>query len=110
MIALLPHAQGAILPVRARPGAKTDELIDEHDGALRVAVSAPPEGGKANEAIIRLLAETLNLKRAQVTLLSGASSRTKRFLISGITADDLLARIEAALEPTMFDPPDADVG
>jgi uncharacterized protein (TIGR00251 family) len=110
MIALMSHAQGVILPVRARPGAKTDELIDEHNGLLRLAVSAPPEGGKANLAIVRLIAETLNLKRAQVTLLVGASSRTKQFLITGISPEDLRARIDAALEPTLFEPSDADVG
>lgn len=110
MIAVMPHTQGVILPVRAKPGAKTNELIDEHDGALRVAVTAPPEDGKANQAIARLIVETLGLTRAQVTLLGGAASRSKRFLITGISAIDLVARIEAALEPTVFEPEDPDVG
>jgi uncharacterized protein YggU (UPF0235/DUF167 family) len=109
MIAVMPHAQGAILPVRAKPGAKENELIDEHNGLLRLAVTAPPESGKANTAIVRLLAETLNLRRAQIILLGGAASRIKRFLITGISPEDLLARIAAALEPTLLEPPDADV-
>lgn len=110
MIAVTTHTQGAVLPVWARPGARVNELVDEHDGALRVAVAAPPEDGKANQAIIRLLAETLNLKRGQFSLLSGASSRSKRFLVTDISADDLIARIEAALEPTLLEPEDPDVG
>jgi uncharacterized protein YggU (UPF0235/DUF167 family) len=109
MIAVMAHAQGAVLPVRAKPGAKTSELIDERDGVLRLSVTAPPEGGRANEAIVRLLADSLNLRPSQITLLTGATSRSKRFLIAGIAAEDLISRVEAALEPTLFDPPDADV-
>jgi uncharacterized protein YggU (UPF0235/DUF167 family) len=109
MIAVMSHARGVILPVRAKAGAKANELIDERDGALRVAVTAPPEGGRANEAIVRVLADSLNLRTSQITLLTGAGSRSKRFLVAGITAEDLVNRIEAALEPTLFESPDADV-
>jgi uncharacterized protein (TIGR00251 family) len=110
MIAVMAQTQGVVLPVKAKPGAKVDELIGEHDGALRVAVTAPPEGGQANEAIVRLLAESLGLKRSQFTLLSGAAARSKRFLVTGILAEDLLARIEAALEPTVYESQDPEIG
>lgn len=109
MIAVNDHPGGAVLPVRAKPGSKVNAVIDEHAGALRVSVTAAPDKGKANEAIIELLADWLNLKKAQITLIGGATSRSKRFLIEGIDRDDLLARIEAAFEPTLFDPPDAEV-
>lgn len=109
MILIQTHAHGAILPVRAKPRARVDDLIGEHAGALRVSVKAAPENGQANEAIIRLLADSLNLQEARFTLVSGATSRQKRFLIRGITAEDLLGRIEAALEPTLFEAPEADV-
>jgi uncharacterized protein (TIGR00251 family) len=109
MIAVQLHAQGVILPVWARPGSKENELVDEHNGALRVAVTARPEGGRANESIIRVLADGLNLRIQQIALLSGASSRSKRFLIQGIRAEDLISRIEAALDPTLFEAPEADV-
>jgi uncharacterized protein (TIGR00251 family) len=93
MIAVEPHAEGAILPVRAKPGAKQNALLGEHGGALRVSVTAAPEGGRANEAIVVLLAEVWKLKRAQITLISGASSRSKRFLIRGMAPEELRARL-----------------
>jgi uncharacterized protein (TIGR00251 family) len=93
MIAILPHAQGAILHVVAHPGAKRNAILGERAGALRVAVTAPPEKGKANAAIPSVLAEHLGCKPAQIALLSGASSRQKRFLITGVTADELRQRL-----------------
>ena len=109
MIAITDTPDGVILPVRAKPGARFAGLVDEFDGALRVAVTAAPEAGKANEAIVRVLAESLNLRRSQITLVSGSTSRAKKFLIADIRAEDLRIRIDAALEPTVFEPPDADV-
>ncbi len=109
MIDVTEHPQGAVLPVRAKPGARRNELLDEHAGALRVSVTAAPEQGKANDAIIAVLAENLNLRRSQISLLTGPTSKIKRFLIEGIRPDDLLARIDAALTPTLFEPPDPDV-
>jgi uncharacterized protein (TIGR00251 family) len=109
MIAVKPHAEGSILPVWAKPGAKADALLDEREGALVVAIKAPPVDGKANEAIIDVLSESLNWKRSRIRLVSGDSSRTKRFLIAGLGPDDLLARIDAALTPTMFEPQDPEL-
>ncbi|MEO6810679.1 MAG: DUF167 domain-containing protein [Isosphaeraceae bacterium] len=109
MIDVQSHAQGSVLPVRAKPGAKTNALQGEHGGALRVAVSAAPEAGKANEAVIKVLSETLDVARARITLISGASSRSKRFLIAGLPPDVLLMRINAALSPTLSDSSEPEV-
>ncbi len=100
MIAVKAHPEGAVLPVRVKPGARRAALIDEHDGALRLSVTAPPEDGKANEAVVVLLAETLRLRRSQFRLLTGASARKKSFLLEGIAPDDLLGRLAAALPAT----------
>ena len=97
MIDVSVHDRGSVLPVRAQPGAKKNLLLGERAGALRVAVSAAPERGKANEAIVALLAETLCCKRSQIGLLSGESSRAKRFLIEGISALELQAKLAALL-------------
>jgi uncharacterized protein (TIGR00251 family) len=94
MIAIEPHAEGVIVPVRAKPGARQNALLGEHGGALRVSVSAAPEQGKANEAIVGVLADAWKLKRGQITLVSGASSRSKRFLIRGVTAEAIRERLE----------------
>jgi len=103
MIALAAHAQGTILPVRAQPGARKNAIVGVHAESLRVAVSAPPEKGKANAAIQALLAAALGCKMSQVALLSGETSRQKRFLIEGIGPDELRKRLASLLEPELFE-------
>ncbi len=85
MIAIQEHADGCILSVRAQPGARKTGVVGEHGGALKVAVTAPPEDGRANKALMEVIREFLNLKRSQIELLSGATSRDKRFLLRGVT-------------------------
>jgi len=89
MIALTAHPQGVVLPVRAQPGARKNAVLGERNGALRVAVSAAPERGKANEAIRDVLADALGYKASQITLLQGETARDKKFLISGVSVGDL---------------------
>jgi uncharacterized protein (TIGR00251 family) len=93
VITLSPHADGVILPVIAQPGAKRNAILGERAGALRIAVTAPPEKGKANEAIQELLAKALACRARQLTLYVGASSRHKRFLIAGFTLEELSDRL-----------------
>jgi uncharacterized protein (TIGR00251 family) len=97
MIALTAHAQGTILPVRAQPGARQNAIVGAHAGALRVAVSAPPDKGKANAAIQAVLAKALGCKPSQVGLLSGETARVKRFLIVGVSPDELRSRLAVLL-------------
>ena len=97
MIAILPHANGATLAVRAQPGARTNAVLGEQAGALKIAVTAPPEDGRANEALVEMLRDWLGVKRSQVSLMSGDKNRNKVFLIHGVTVDDLTTRIAAKL-------------
>jgi uncharacterized protein len=91
------------LRVRAAPGAAREGVAGLRGNALRVAVSAPPERGKANRAIGSLLARTLRVRAGQVTLQSGEGSRDKVFRIDGLTLERaraiLGALIEARTEP-----------
>jgi uncharacterized protein (TIGR00251 family) len=89
MIAITEHAEGCILPVRAQPGARKARVLGEQAGALKIAVTAPPEDGRANKALTEALRELLGLKRSQVELLSGATSRDKRFLVRGVNKTEL---------------------
>jgi uncharacterized protein (TIGR00251 family) len=98
MIAITDHAEGLILPVRAQPGARRAGVQGEQNGALKVAVTAPPEDGRANQALVEALREALALKRSQVQLLSGQTSRDKRFLIRGVARAELEERVAALLE------------
>ena len=89
MIALSEHGEGLLVGVRAQPGAKRNGVQGERAGALKVAVTAPPQDGRANEALVEVLRDALGLKRSQVELFSGATSRDKRFLIRGVKRDEL---------------------
>ena len=93
MIAITDHAEGCVLPVRAQPGARRAGVQGEQNGALKVAVTAPPEDGRANQALVEVLREALGLKRSQLELLSGQTSRDKRFLIRGLTRAELEQRL-----------------
>jgi hypothetical protein len=93
MIAIEPHPQGAVLPVRARAGARRNEIGGEQNGALKVSVTQVAEKGKANKAILALLARGLDLKKSQLELIAGETSREKRFLVREISPHDLQERI-----------------
>jgi len=91
------HELGVILPVKAQPGAKQNAIRGERDGALCVAVTQVAEKGKANKAIVEVLAKGLGLKRSQVDLLGGETAAQKKFLITGVTLPELQALIAAAI-------------
>ena len=93
MIALRDTPNACTLPVRVHPGAKRNEITGTHDGALKISLTTPPTDGRANDALIAFLAAFLKVPRASVTLLTGASSRSKTLHISGKSA----AQIQAAL-------------
>jgi len=88
---LRPHPAGTLVDVWVVPGASTSEIVGEHDGALRIRVSAPPERGKANRAVARLLAERLPGHR--VTVVAGSKGRRKQVLVEGAS----LQAVETAI-------------
>jgi len=83
-------AGGVTLAVRAQPGAKKTAIAGvygEGDAAqVKIAVQAPPVDGRANEALIGFLSETFGVPRRSVELVSGESSRSKVFLLRGVSA------------------------
>jgi uncharacterized protein len=98
MIDVAAHAEGSVLRVRAHAGARKNGVIGEHAGALRVAVSTAPERGKANAAIARELAAAIGCKASSLQLLSGETTREKRFLVVGLAPEALRARLEDVLK------------
>ena len=84
----------AVLHVHVQPGAGRSAVVGRHGAALKIRVAAPPEGGRANEACADLLAETFGLKRPQVELVSGSSSRAKQFKLTGVDLDAFRTRLE----------------
>jgi uncharacterized protein len=91
---------GVTLAVRAQPGAKKTAIAGvygEGDGAqLKIAVQAPPVEGRANEALIRFLADTFDLPRAGVEIVSGELGRGKVFLLRGVTLAQMRTVLDSA--------------
>jgi hypothetical protein len=71
--------------------------LGEHAGALKVAVTAAPERGKANKALVETLAAALDVKRSQIQLVAGEASQDKRFLIRGMAPVEVLAKLASLL-------------
>jgi uncharacterized protein (TIGR00251 family) len=88
-IQITGHAEGCVLSVRAQPGARRNAIVGVQGGALKVAVTAPPDKGRANDALVEVLAEALGLKRSHIELISGQTNRHKKFLVRNMTADAL---------------------
>jgi hypothetical protein len=98
---LRASGDGVTLSVRAQPGAKKTAITGVYgEGAgaqLKVAVHAPPVEGRANAALAAFLAETFSLPKNAVELASGELSRSKVFLLRGVS----IARVESILAQTL---------
>jgi uncharacterized protein (TIGR00251 family) len=97
---LRAHAAGVTLAVRAQPGAKKTAIVGVYgegaDAQLKVAVHAPPVEGRANAALIEFLAELFDVPRSKVELVSGELSRSKVFLLRGVTLAQAEPRLTQA--------------
>ncbi|MCX7701268.1 MAG: DUF167 domain-containing protein [Gemmataceae bacterium] len=93
MIPLQPHADGWILCVRAAPAARQNQIRGLHGSALKISVTAPPEDGKANDALLCFLAQKLGIAQSQLTLLSGNTRRDKKILITGLDRPKIEQRL-----------------
>lgn len=95
MIPLKPHAEGWVLFVRAAPSARQNQIRGLHGSALKISVTAPPEDGKANDALLRFLAKKLAIPHSQLTLLAGTTRRDKQILITGLDRSQIEQRLRA---------------
>ena len=84
---------GVVVAVIAKPGAKKDDIVGLHASALKVAVTAAPEKGKANKAFAKLLAKRLGVPASAITVVSGEVSRNKKVRVSGLRANDIVERL-----------------
>ncbi len=92
---LRANGDNVLLTLHIQPGAKKTEVVGRHGDALKLRLAAPPVDGKANEALITFLAKILGMPKAQISLVAGQTSRSKRVSIIGATA----AEIELKLLP-----------
>jgi len=84
------------LRVRVSPGATRSGVIGRHGDGWKVRVTAPPEDGRANDAVIRLLADTLAVPRATVTLVSGHGGRDKIVELAEADPSEIERRLASA--------------
>ncbi len=89
MLDIVTTNSGIILSIRTQPGSSKNRIIGEYGGRLKLAVTAAPEKGKANKAVIELLAGTLRINESSIQIISGESSRDKRLMIEGLTPEDV---------------------
>lgn len=82
--------------LRVSPGARRNELVGRHGEGWKIRVAAPPEGGRANDAVLELLARKLSLPRQSLSIVSGQAAREKVVQMDGIDRAETERRLEAA--------------
>ena len=85
----------ATIEVKVHPKAKRNAIELSDGSTIKVSVTAAPERGRANQALVALLAKRLGIPKGAVRLVRGERSRTKVLLVEGIESADLLARLSA---------------
>ena len=79
---------GVVVSVKVQPNASRDRVVGEHGDQLKIAVTVAPEKGKANKAVIKVLSKLLDVKRSDIEILYGETSREKKVLIRNISEED----------------------
>ncbi len=92
-IEIIATADGIELTVKVVPGASRTKVVGSLGHALKLAVAAPPEAGKANDAVRRLLAELLGVKRADVSIVAGQTQPLKRIAVAGVSVAQARQRL-----------------
>jgi uncharacterized protein (TIGR00251 family) len=93
----LSERAGAVrFPVHVRPRSSRSAILGVREGALDVALTAPPADGAANAELITLLSRALDVRRGAVSIVAGASSRAKLVEVSGLSSDDARGRLSGA--------------
>ena len=86
-------AQMALLQFHVIPGAKTDEIVGQHSGSIKIKLRAPAREGKANAALCNFLAEQLKIPKRAIVLKRGHKSREKLIRIDGLTEEEARRRL-----------------
>lgn len=89
MLDFQQNQDGITLSVKVIPNSSRDEIMGLHDTALKIKVSAPPENGKANQAVILALAKALHINKTSIKIISGQTQPHKQIQINGITSQDI---------------------
>ena len=90
MITITSTAGGVRFEVQVAPRASRETILGAHDGALKIALTAPPVDGEANAALIAFLAKRFGVPKRAVTIASGKTSKRKTVEVEGATAETVL--------------------
>lgn len=93
MIAFKDSPTGTTFPVRVQPRARRNAITGELGDALKIALTAPPVDGKANQACIDFFAKLLKVDRSSVTIAAGQTSRNKVIRVAGLSAQEVKSRL-----------------
>ena len=94
MIPIRDTVAGAVFVIKIHPRAKKDAITGVVGDALKLAVTAPPLDGRANEACIEFFANLFAVPRSSITIASGETSRRKLIRVAGLAAEELRRRLE----------------
>jgi uncharacterized protein len=86
---------GAVFAVKVHPRAKKDAITGEIADALKLALTAPPVEGRANEACIEFLAKLLKVPRSSISIAAGQNSRNKVIRVAGLSAEEVRNRLRS---------------
>jgi uncharacterized protein len=87
---------GVLIDIVVQPGAKKSVIVGAHGNRLKVSVNQPPDKGRANDAVIALLAETLDVAKSSLTITQGQTSRQKTVCVQGLDAATITVRLGIA--------------
>jgi uncharacterized protein (TIGR00251 family) len=86
----------ALLSLRVSPGASRPSVVGRYGTPWKIRVAEPPEDGKANAAVVRLLAAELGVARRDIKIVAGLASRDKTLVLAGIDSDEMERRLVRA--------------
>ncbi len=89
MIKIREMEDGIIIPARIQPNSSKEKIMGEYAEKLKIAVTSPPEKGKANKAIVKALAKWLNIKTSDIQIVSGGKSKDKEIFVRNIAGKDV---------------------
>ncbi len=95
MLEITTEQNSVLLPVKVVPGASRTRYLGEWDGRARIAVAAPAERGKANKVLVAYLAETLGVRKGEITVVTGKTSPVKTIRIGRVAAGAVCAALQS---------------
>jgi len=98
MIPVTESSKGISFSIKVHPRARKNAITGVMGDALKLALTAPPIEGRANQAVIEFFAELFEIPRSSVTIASGETSRNKKVKIAGLTRAAVVARLSECLE------------